>query len=80
VRSGFNALYTDAHARPQSPLRRRAARFWLPIVNPLFHAAFGRRLARNSFDPDGLVATAIRVRPPHGEEIPSIETSPDLVL
>jgi hypothetical protein len=50
------------------------------MVNPLFHAAFSRRLARNSFDPYGFFATAIRVCPPHGEEIPSIETIPDLVL
>jgi hypothetical protein len=51
-----------------------ARRFWLPIVNPLFHDSFGRRLARNSFEPNGLVATAIRVSPPHGEAMPSIET------
>ena len=57
-----------------------ARRFWLPIVDPLFHGSFGRRLARNSFEPYGLVATAIRVSPPHGEVIPSIETNPDLVL
>ena len=57
-----------------------ARRFWLPIVDPLFHGSFGRRLARNSFEPYGLVATAIRVSPPHGEVIPSIETDPDLVL
>src|SRR4029450_10112524 len=37
-------------------------------------------LPRNRFEPSGLVATAIRVRPPHGEVIPSIETNPDLVL
>jgi hypothetical protein len=52
----------------------------MPIVDPLFHGSFGRRLARNSFEPYGLVATAIRVSPPHGEVIPSIETNPDLVL
>jgi hypothetical protein len=57
-----------------------ARRFWLPIVNPPFHASFGRLLARNSFEPYGVVATAIRVSPPDGEEIPSIETNPDLVL
>jgi hypothetical protein len=77
----INPLYTDAlNARPQSPLGARAARFWLPIVDPLFHGSFGRRLARDSFEPYGLVATAIRVSPPHGEVIPSIETNPDLVL
>jgi hypothetical protein len=54
-----------------------ARRFWLLIVDPLFHGSFGRRLARNSFEPYGLVATAIRVSPPHGEVIPSIETNPD---
>jgi len=57
-----------------------ARRFWLPIVDPLFHGSFGRRLARDSFEPYELVATAIRVSPPHGEVIPSIETNPDLVL
>jgi hypothetical protein len=53
---------------------------WLPIVNPPFHDSFGRLLARNSFAPYGIVATAIRVSPPHGKEIPSTETNPDLVL
>jgi hypothetical protein len=57
-----------------------ARRFWLPIVNPLFHGSFGRRHARNSFEPYGLVAMAIRVSPPDGEVIPPIETNTDLVL
>jgi hypothetical protein len=46
-----------------------ARRFWLPIVNPPFHASFGRLLAHNSFEPYGVVATAIRVSPPDGEAI-----------
>ena len=59
---------------------RLAPRLWLPIVNPPFHGSFGHRLARNSFEPYGLIATGVRVSPPHGEVIPSIETDPGLVL
>jgi hypothetical protein len=57
-----------------------SAAVWLPIVDPLFHGSFGHRLARNSFDPYWVLATAIRVSPPHGEVIPSVETNSDLVL